>query len=139
MHLLATTNRLDEQTRYGESYRRIEPQAQRKLRNGGCGCGGGNKKTESSLLTVVPVERLQQLRRSNGCSRVTGRRQADPRDDVMSLIKVVGARLRSGAIVMATDGHNGILSHQEGCFSPIQRLAIVLPPHNCSDSGKQGH
>ncbi|CAN6917601.1 unnamed protein product [Brassica oleracea] len=81
MHLLATTNRLDEQTRYGESYRRVEPQAQRKLRNGGCGCGGGNKKTESSLLTVVPVERLRQLRRSNGCSRVTGRRQADPRDD----------------------------------------------------------
>ncbi|KAF2606594.1 hypothetical protein F2Q68_00043414 [Brassica cretica] len=60
-------------------------------------------------------------------------------NSVVSLMKVVGGRLRSGAIVMATDGHNGILSHQEGCFSPIQRLAIVLPPCNCSDSGKQGH
>ncbi|CAF1919369.1 unnamed protein product [Brassica oleracea var. botrytis] len=72
---------LDEQTRSGESYRRVEPQARRQLRNGGCGGGGGggNKKTDSSLSTVVPVEHLRQ--RSNGCSRVTGRRQADPRDD----------------------------------------------------------
>ncbi|CAF1934844.1 unnamed protein product [Brassica oleracea var. botrytis] len=62
---------LDEQTRSGES----------QLRNGGCGGGGGNKKTDSSLSTVVPLEHLRQLRRSNGCSRVTGRRQADPRDD----------------------------------------------------------
>ncbi|WZZ27859.1 hypothetical protein YC2023_011260 [Brassica napus] len=38
---------------------------------------------------------------------------------MVSLMKVVGARLRSGAIVMATDGHNGILSHQEGTFSLI--------------------
>ncbi|KAF2594554.1 hypothetical protein F2Q70_00042610 [Brassica cretica] len=36
-------------------------------------------------------------------------------NSVVSLMKVVGVRLRSGAIVMATDGHNGILSHQEGC------------------------
>ena len=72
---------LDEQTRSGESYRCVEPQARRQLRNGGCGGGGGggNKKTDSSLSTVVPVEHLRQ--RSNGCSRVTGRRQADPRDD----------------------------------------------------------
>ncbi|KAG2272047.1 hypothetical protein Bca4012_074314 [Brassica carinata] len=81
---------LDEQTRSGES----------QLRNGGCGGGGGNKKTDSSLSTVVPLEHLRQLRRSNGCSRVTGRRQADPRDDVVSVIKVVGAWWRSGAIVI---------------------------------------
>ncbi|KAL0773919.1 hypothetical protein Bca101_039070 [Brassica carinata] len=96
---------LDEQTRSGES----------QLRNGGCGGGGGggNKKTDSSLSTVVPVEHLRQ--RSNGCSRVTGRRQADPRDDVVSVIKVVGAWWRSGAIVMATDGHNA--GH---CSSTVQ-------------------
>ncbi|KAL0689938.1 hypothetical protein Bca4012_089616 [Brassica carinata] len=117
--------------RYGESYRRVESQAQRKLRNGGCGCGGGNKKTESSLSTVVPVERLRQLRRSNGCSRVTGRRQADPRDDVVSLMKVVGARLRSGAIVMATDGHNGILSHQEGAGHCSSTAQLVMERDEC--------
>ncbi|KAH0890589.1 hypothetical protein HID58_053018 [Brassica napus] len=123
MHLLATTN---------QSYRRVEPQARRQLRNGGCGGGGGNKKTDGSLSTVVPVEHLRQLRRSNGCSREAGRRQADPRDDVVSVIKVVGAWWRSGAIVMATDGHNGILNHQKGVDLNRARaplLEIVTEPH----------
>ncbi|KAH0904947.1 hypothetical protein HID58_044450 [Brassica napus] len=96
--------------------RPVEPQARRQLRNGGCGCGGMNKKTDS-------MEHLRQLRRRNGSSRVTGRRQADPRNDVVSLIKFVRARWRSGAIVMVSDGHNGILSHHEGaghCSSTVQ-------------------
>lgn len=33
------------------------------------------------IVVFRPVEHLQQLRRRNGSSRVTGRWQADPRDD----------------------------------------------------------
>ena len=55
----------------------------------------------------------------------------------MSLMKVVGARWRSGGIVLASDGHNGILNHQEAVCSWHGCDGCVIFQKNTEETKKQ--
>ncbi|KAF2562553.1 hypothetical protein F2Q70_00018216 [Brassica cretica] len=54
---------------------------------------------------------------SNGSLEVIESSATTTLNSVVSLMKVVGARWRSGGIVLASDGRNGRLNHQEAVCS----------------------